>query len=69
MLQEASTSGEGFHVQAYAMRAIHQGTEDYATELFSLANLCYIHANHVTMKPSDIQLVLRIWREWTDWDS
>ena len=39
MLNEASSDGKGFWIQATAMGAIQYGTEDYATELFALVNL------------------------------
>jgi len=49
--------------QGSAMLALQEAAEAYQVVLFEDTNLCAIHANRVTIKPKDIQLVRRIRRE------
>lgn len=49
-----------FRMQASALLALQEATEDYITNLFMNANLGCIHAKRVTLFPRDIQLVRRI---------
>ena len=46
--------------QSAAVNALQEASEAYLVEIFQDANLCAIHAKRVTIKPSDIQLSLRL---------
>ena len=54
---------EDLRFQGSAMLALQEAAEAYHVVLFEDTNLCAIHANRVTIKPKDIQLVRRIRRE------
>jgi histone H3 len=47
----------------HALEAIHEAVEAYAVRLFERSNLCAIHGNRVTIKPKDMDLVLKISEE------
>ena len=47
-------------VQAAALSALQQGTEDILVSLFQDAILCKVHAKHVTIKPCNLRLAIRI---------
>ncbi len=47
-------------VQTTALLALQEATEAFLTNMFNDANRCAIHAKRVTIKPSDIQLVMRL---------
>ena len=50
----------GMRIQASAIYALQEDSEAYLVYLFKDANLCTIHAKHVTIMPKDIQLAHRI---------
>ena len=50
----------GYRFQSTAVLAFQEASEAYLTGLFEDANLCAIHAKHVTIMPKDIQLAMRI---------
>eukprot|EP00193_Tetraselmis_chui_P002235 CAMPEP_0177763554 /NCGR_PEP_ID=MMETSP0491_2-20121128/6933_1 /TAXON_ID=63592 /ORGANISM="Tetraselmis chuii, Strain PLY429" /LENGTH=153 /DNA_ID=CAMNT_0019279669 /DNA_START=313 /DNA_END=775 /DNA_ORIENTATION=+ len=69
--QEAAlrTRGEGDHIKRFtranavdaeALLAIQEATEDFMVHLFNDTNLCCIHAKRVTIMPKDLQLARRI---------
>ena len=47
-------------VQAVALDALRDATEDIATSLFQDGVLCHVHAKRVTLKPVDLSLALRL---------
>ena len=47
----------GFRVMPAMVMALQEVTEVYLVQLFDDANLCAIHAKHVTIQPKDKQLV------------
>ena len=47
-------------IQASAIYALQEASKTYLVYLFEDANLCAIHAKHVTIMPKDIQLAHRI---------
>jgi histone H3 len=49
--------------QSIGLEALQEAAEQYLVGIFQDANLATIHARRVTIKPSDIQLVLRIRKE------
>jgi histone H3/H4 len=49
-----------FRIQATAVQALHESSEQYLTGLFEDCNLTAIHAKRVTIMPRDMQLVERI---------
>ena len=51
------------HFQVHVVMALHEAAEYYLTALLEDANMCTIHAKHVTIKPRDIQLAHDIHRE------
>ena len=48
------------HLQVCAVQALQEINEYYLTGLLEDANLCAIHAKHVTIMPKDIQLACHI---------
>ena len=46
--------------QSTAILALQMASEDYLTRFFEDTNLCCIHGKRVTIRPSDMQLVLRL---------
>ena len=54
---------EPFRWSVQALGAIHEAVEAYAVRLFERSNLCAIHGNRVTIKPKDMDLVLKISEE------
>ena len=48
------------HFQSTAIAALQEAAENFIVGLFEDVNLLAIHARHVTIMPSDIQLALRI---------
>ena len=46
--------------QVHAVQALQEATEYYLISLLEDANLCAIHAKHVTIMPKDIQLTCPI---------
>lgn len=46
--------------QAQAILALQEASEAYLVTLFEDANLCTVHAGHVTIRPKDLQLARRI---------
>jgi len=46
--------------QASAVRALQEAAEAYVVGLFQYAQLCAVHAKHVTVMSKDIQLAHRI---------
>ena len=49
-----------FRVTPAMVMALQEAAEAYLVHLFDDANLCAIHAKHVTIQPKDIQLARRI---------
>ena len=47
-------------VEAVALEALRDAIEDLATSLFQDGVLCHIHAKHVTLKPVDLSLAMRL---------
>ena len=45
-------------IEASAVLSIHEATKAYLVCLLEGANLCAIHAKHVTILPKDMQLVI-----------
>jgi histone H3 len=52
--------------QASALLALQEASEGYLTELFEDSNLLAIHAKRVTIRDSDIQMVRKLRRRFTD---
>ena len=50
-----------------AVDALHKASEDYLVTLLEDANLLAIHAQRITLQPTDIQLAQRIQGD-KDWD-
>jgi histone H3 len=50
-----------------ALWALQEAAEAYMVQLFENANLCAIHAKRVTIFPKDIQLGLRVSKEYLRW--
>jgi histone H3 len=48
------------HFQSTAVLALQEGSEAYLVGMFEDANLCTIHAKHVTIIPKEIQLARSI---------
>ena len=42
--------------QATAILALQESAEQYLTKLFEESNLCALHANRITLFPTDLQL-------------
>ncbi|KAG5883150.1 hypothetical protein JTB14_033401 [Gonioctena quinquepunctata] len=49
-----------FKVQLETLKALQEAAEIYLVQLFEDANKCAFHAKRVTVKPSDMNLVLEI---------
>lgn len=47
-------------VEAVALDALRDATEDLATSLFQDGVLCHVHAKRVTLKPVDLTLAMRL---------
>lgn len=50
--------------QSLALEALQQAAKAHLTGLFEAANECAFHAKRVTVMPKDMQLVLRIRRQY-----
>ena len=57
ILQDHSTQ---YRVQASAIAALQEASEDYLVKLLEDTNICAIHARRVTILPKDMQLARRL---------
>lgn len=51
---------EDIRFQSKALEALQEASEAFLTRIFEDSNLCCIHANRVTLFPSDMKLALRL---------
>ena len=58
--------------QGNALMALQEACEKFLVSLFDFSNQLTIHAQRVTVKPKDFNLLLRIWKDicyYSDWHS